>query len=58
MATRKFNGLYYDKKYDSNVKYKAVDKAESYRKQGYNARVIKTEGSIPLYEVFVSRRKN
>jgi len=55
--TRTFNGMYFDKKYEANVKYKANDKAEAYRKQGFRVRVIKTPGSIPLYEVFVSRSK-
>jgi len=56
--TRNFNGSLHDLMYESNVKYKAVDKASGFRKDGYNARIIKTPGSIPLYEVFVSRRKS
>ena len=55
--TRTFNGMYFDKKYEANVKYKANDRAEVYRKQGFRVRVVKTTGSIPLYEVFVSRSK-
>ena len=54
---RTFNGMYFDLMYDSNTKYKAMDKAKGFRKMGYMARVITTKGAIPLYEVFVSRRK-
>lgn len=57
MKTRTINGLFYDKKFESNIKYKADDNAKNFRKNGFGARVIKTKGTIPLFEVFVSRNK-
>lgn len=58
MATRKFNGMYFDLEFSSQSKRRISDKARQARKLGHNARIIKRfNGAVNVFDLYVSRAK-
>lgn len=58
MATRKFNGMYFDLEFSSQNERLISDKAKRARKLGHNARIIKRfNGAVNVFDLYISRAK-